>query len=211
MMMDELLIERAKNGDAAAYEELILPYRKYIRSIAWHYMKNLEDMQDCEIEALTRTWTGLSLYRHEGSFKAFVGKVTARVCLNALKKKKQQGADVTDSLDEKMDPDRHEIPFSPEDKKINVEREVIQKNDVDELWQNIRKLPPDQQDALVLTQIQQVSYKEVARMEGVPEGTVKSRVNRAIKQLAQMMNPPDPPENKGKMNRSMPYNRNMRT
>ena len=196
MMMDELLIERAKKGDAAAYEELILPYRKYIRSIAWHYMKNLEDMQDCEIEAMTRVWTGLHLYRHDGPFKAFVGKVTARVCLNALKKKKQQGADVTDSLDEKMDPDRHEIPFSPEDKNVNVEKEVIKKDHTEALWRNIRKLPPEQRDALILTQIDQVSYREVAQMEGVAEGTIKSRVNRAIKQLALLMDPPDPREKK---------------
>ena len=193
----ERLIQRVAEGDQDAFDQLITPFRGLIRSVAWRYLHNREDVEDCEIEAMARVWHGLdrNMFRTNDSFKAFVGRVTANVAINMLKMKKRQGADITESLDGKtMDKDG-EIPFEAEDTSVNVEEIIEKKARKEELRRALGEIPPDQSYAIVLTQLEGKSYAEAAYMEGVAEGTIKSRVNRGIKSLARLLNPPNVGEN----------------
>ena len=193
----ERLVRKVADGDRNAFDQLIMPFRGLIRSIAWDYFHNKEDVEDCENEAMARVWQGLdrNMFRYNDSFKAFVGKVTARTAINMLRKKKRQGADITESLDGKtMDKDG-EIPFEAEDPSVNVEEIIEKKVRKEELRRALGEIPPDQSYAIVLTQLEGKSYAEVAHMEGVAEGTIKSRVNRGIKSLTRLLNPPNVGEN----------------
>jgi len=193
----ERLVRKVADGDRNAFDQLITPFRGLIRSIAWDYFHNREDVEDCENEAMARVWQGLdrNMFRYNDSFKAFVSKVTANTAINMLRMKKRQGADITESLDGKtMDKDG-EIPFEAEDPSVNVEEIIEKKTRKEELRRALGEIPPDQSYAIVLTQLEGKSYAEVAHMEGVAEGTIKSRVNRGIKSLTRLLNPPNVGEN----------------
>ena len=77
--------------------------------------------------------------------------------------------------------------FDPADTSPGTEAQVIAKDEHRRLREAIALLPEDQREALVLTQLERVSYEEAARMLDVSEGTVKSRVNRAKARLKEIL------------------------
>lgn len=191
--MDELLLARAKKGDEEAFEQLLSAYKQLIWSCCWKFMQNREDVEDCYVEAAARIWKGLESYKTGGSFKSWICTVTVNVCRNVLDAQNRRGKKITDSLNEAVDDSGNELEDAVPDEKADTEQSVIRKENLAELRYYISKLPEDQRQALVLVRLEGMSYAEAAEIEGVAEGTVKSRVNRAVRQLAEWMNPPGMP------------------
>ena len=191
--MDELLLARAKKGDEEAFEQLLSAYKQLIWSCCWKFMQNREDAEDCYVEAAARIWKGLESYKTGGSFKSWICTVTVNVCRNVLDAQNRRGKKITDSLNEAVDDSGNELEDAVPDEKADTEQSVIRKENLAELRYYISKLPEDQRQALVLVRLEGMSYAEAAEFEGVAEGTVKSRVNRAVRQLAEWMNPPGMP------------------
>jgi RNA polymerase sigma-70 factor (ECF subfamily) len=191
--MDELLLARAKKGDEEAFEQLLSAYKQLIWSCCWKFMQNREDAEDCYVEAAARIWKGLESYKTGGSFKSWICTVTVNVCRNVLDAQNRRGKKITDSLNEAVDDSGNELEDAVPDEKADTEQSVIRKENLAELRYYISKLPEDQRQALVLVRLEGMSYAEAAEIEGVAEGTVKSRVNRAVRQLAEWMNPPGMP------------------
>ena len=190
--MDELLFARAKQGDADAFAELISSHRRLIHNICWKYMGSLglEDVEDAEIESMTRLWMGLNKYTYNLTFEGFVYRVTARVCLTMLRHNnaEKRGKYKTSSLDAIKLGENHDRNYDPEDTNQDVELQTIRSENNDELMRCLNDLPIDQHNAVFLIFFLNLPYAEVARMEGVPEGTIKSRVNRGLKRLRDLMN-----------------------
>lgn len=87
-----------------------------------------------------------------------------------------------------MEPMR-EQGFDPADTSPGTEDQVIAKDERRRLREAIALLPEDQREALVLTQLERVSYEEAARLLGTTEGTVKSRISRAKARLKELLSP----------------------
>ena len=82
--MNELLLARARQGDEAAFEELLAEYKQLIWSCCWKFMGNREDAEDCYVEAAARIWKNLPSYQPGGSLKSWICTVTVNVCRNML-------------------------------------------------------------------------------------------------------------------------------
>ena len=191
MLMDELLLARAKKGDENAFEQLLSEYKQIIWSCCWKFMQNREDAEDCYVEAAARIWKGLASYNSNGgSFKSWIVTVTVNTCRNILDAQNRRGKKITDSLNAEINEKGDELEDAVPDEKANTEQSVIKKENLAELRYYISRLPEDQRQALVLVRLEGMSYAEAAETENVAEGTIKSRVNRAIKQLSDWMNPP---------------------
>ena len=188
--MDELLLARAKKGDEEAFEQLISSYKQLIWSCCWKFMQNREDAEDCYIEAAARIWKGLDSYTNTGSFKSWICTVTVNVCRNLLDAQNRRGKKVTHSLNMEITEDGDELEDAVPDEKADTEKSVIQRENLQELRYYITQLPEEQRQALVLVRLEGMSYAEAAEAEKVAEGTIKSRVNRAVRQLSDWMNPP---------------------
>ncbi len=196
--MDDLLLVKARQGDERAFEQILTEHEKLIWGCIWRFMRNRADAEDCYIEAAARIWSGLSEYRSTGSFKSWVLTVTMNVCRNMLDARKRKHLDDMTSLDTPVTDTGEEMGSLIPDPAANTEQTVIQRETVAELSENILRLPEDQRTALVLIRLKHMSYAAVAKIERVAEGTIKSRVNRAVLQLKEWMNPPGiPPEKKG--------------
>ena len=179
MRMDELLLRRAQRGDPEAFGRLMEPLEQLVWRVCWHYTGDREASSDCGQEAMIRIWRALDSYRGDCAFESWVYRIAANCCMDWLRKKKRDRS-------VSMEPMRDQ-GFDPADTSPGTEAQVIAKDERHRLREAIALLPEDQREALVLTQLERVSYEEAARMLDVSEGTVKSRVNRAKARLKEIL------------------------
>ena len=177
--MDELLLRRAQRGDPEAFGRLMEPLEQLVWRVCWHYTGDREASSDCGQEAMIRIWRALDSYRGDCAFESWVYRIAANCCMDWLRKKKRDRS-------VSMEPMRDQ-GFDPADTSPGTEAQVIAKDERRRLREAIALLPEDQREALVLTQLERVSYEEAARMLDVSEGTVKSRVNRAKARLKEIL------------------------
>ena len=177
--MDELLLRRAQRGDADAFEQLMTPLENLIWRVCWHYTGQRETASDCAQEAMIRIWRSLGGYRGECAFESWVYRIAANCSMDAMRKQKRDKS-------ESIEPMR-EAGFDPADPEPGTEEKVIAAERRRQLRECIARLPEDQREALILTQLEGVSYEEAAARLGTSEGTVKSRVNRAKAKLKEWL------------------------
>lgn len=198
--MDELLLRKAQRGDPEAFEQLITPLEQLIWRICWHYTGNRESAEDCGQETMIRIWRSLDSYRGDCALESWVYRIAANCCLDAMRKAKRDRSQSIEPL--------REAGFDPPDPEPGTEEKVIAADRRQRLREGIAQLPEDQREALVMTQLERVSYEDAAARLGVSEGTVKSRVNRAKAKLQEWMaeggelSPPGNVQQRERRNRS---------
>ena len=177
--MDELLLRKAQHGDPEAFEQLITPLEQLIWRICWHYTGNRESAEDCGQETMIRIWRSLDSYRGDCALESWAYRIAANCCMDYLRKKKRDKS-------VSMEPMR-EQGFDPADPSLGTEEQVVAADEQKRLREAIAQLPEDQREALILTQLEKVPYEEAAKLLGVSEGTIKSRVNRAKARLKEIL------------------------
>ena len=177
--MDELLLRKAQGGDPEAFGQLMEPLEQLVWRVCWHYTGNREAAEDCGQEAMIRIWRNLDSYRGDCALESWVYRIAANCCMDWLRKKKRDKSVSVEPL--------REQGFDPADDAPGTEEQVVARDERERLREAITLLPEDQREALVMTQLEKVPYEEAARMLGVSEGTVKSRVNRAKARLKEIL------------------------
>ena len=177
--MDELLLRRAQRGDADAFEQLMTPLEKMIWRVCWHYTGDREAASDCGQDAMLRIWRALESYHGGCAFETWVYRVAANCCIDYLRKKKRDRSESMEPLKEQG--------FDPADPKADTEGQAVAADEHRRLRECIARLPEEQREALVMTQLEGVPYETAAERLGVSEGTVKSRVNRAKAKLKEWL------------------------
>ena len=177
--VDELLLRRAQKGDAEAFEQLMTSLEKMIWRVCWHYTGDREAASDCGQDTMMRIWRSLDTYRGGCAFETWVYRVAANCCMDYLRKKKRDRSESIEPL--------REQGFDPADPKADTEGQVAKADEHRRLRECIARLPEEQQEALVMTQLEGVPYERAAELLGVSEGTVKSRVNRAKARLKELL------------------------
>ena len=179
IILDELLLRRAQNGDPEAFGQMMEPLEQLVWRVCWHYTGNREAAEDCGQEAMIRIWRNLANYRGECALESWVYRIAANCCMDWLRKKKRDKS-------VSMEPLR-EQGFDPADPSPGTEEQAVAKDERQRLREAIARLPDDQREALILTQLEKVPYEEAAQALGVSEGTIKSRVNRAKVRLKEIL------------------------
>ena len=170
--MDELLLRKAQHGDPEAFEQLIW-------RICWHYTGNRESAEDCGQETMIRIWRSLDSYRGDCALESWVYRIAANCCMDYLRKKKRDKSVSMEPMQEQG--------FDPADPSPGTEEQVVAADEQKRLREAITMLPEDQREALIMTQLEKVPYEEAAKLLGVSEGTIKSRVNRAKARLKEIL------------------------
>ncbi len=171
--MDETdLIRASQDGDLDSFNELVRSYEKMAYNLAFRMLGNPQSAEDATQEAFLSAWKSVRRFRG-GSFKAWVMQITANACRDELRRMKRRPVVPLESLP--YDPPALSTE-SPEDYAIRREMgEHVQKG--------LDTLPRDQRLAVVLCDVQGLSYEEVAQVMGCSLGTVKSRINRGRSRL----------------------------
>ena len=183
-----ILVRRCLHGDAAAWEEIVRKYHRRIYNICYRFAGTADDAQDLTQEVFIKMYRTLGSYDIErGAFVTWVTTMTRNLLVDHFRKTKQDR--MTDSLD--AAPSEHEdaMPLSEriEDKSKPPDATVQSREAKEAVHGALQKLSPDLREAVILRDLQDMDYREIALVLKVPEGTVKSRINRGRAELARLL------------------------
>jgi len=183
-----LLVRRCISGDAVAWEEIVQRYNRRIYNICYRFAGSPDDAQDLTQDVFIKMYRTLNSYDVErGAFMTWVTTITRNLLVDHFRKSKQDR--MTDSLDSA--PSEHEdaMPLSEQipDKTAPPDSRVHNRETRETIHRALQKLSPDLREAVILRDLQDMDYREIATILKVPEGTVKSRINRGRAELARLL------------------------
>ncbi len=171
----DALILRAQSGEIRAFESLIAEHLPLVRRFARAFAATETDADDLAQEALIKVYRSIRLFRYQSAFSTWLYAIARNVFLDMAKSR--AGRDRT--REETLGAEHAEkIPSE-----VATDAHLDQEQERQRVWSALRCLPIEFRTALVLFDLEGRSYDEVAAIEGVPVGTVKSRLSRGRAQL----------------------------
>ena len=183
-----MLVRRCLSGDAVAWEEIVQRYNRRIYNLCYRFAGSADDAQDLTQEVFIKMYRTLNSYDVErGAFMTWVTTVTRNLLVDNFRKKKQDR--MTDSLDAAATEHEDAMPLSEQiaDKGAPPDTRVESREIRELVHRGLQKLSPELREAVVLRDLQDMDYREIAAVLKVPEGTVKSRINRGRAELARLL------------------------
>ncbi len=177
---DAALMNRVKNGDRVAFEELYALYAKPIATFLHHLSWDGETVADGVQEVFLRLWRGARNWRPTGKFSTYLFQIAKNWWLNERAKRSRRVRTIRMDLPE----DGEEgSPPSSEDPAAGPAALAAQRELGDRIRKAVSALPEKLQVTFVLSEYQHLSYAEIADVLSIPVGTVKSRMSAAEKTL----------------------------
>jgi RNA polymerase sigma-70 factor (ECF subfamily) len=173
--MDEAsLIAAAQQGKVDAFNELVLAYQHQVYNLAYCIMGDPASAADAAQEAFISAYQNLDRFRG-GSFKSYLMRIVANGCYDELRRRKRRPATSFEDFGEVDEEANPALINGREGPEAHAERQEM----AGVIQAGIEILPADQRVTLVLSDVQGLSYQEIAETMGVSLGTVKSRLARA--------------------------------
>lgn len=185
MTDDKKLIKKAQKGDANAFETLILRYQNVVYSVAYRYAPSAEDAADMAQEIFLKMFRNINTFKFKSKLSTWIYRVAVNTCIDLVKRNKDDGN--TYSIDNGyLDEDGlgyEEIAdSSPGPDEIALQGEI--KNAINSA---ISLLNIEYRTAIILRDIQGLTYDEISEITDCSVGTVKSRISRARKNLREIL------------------------
>jgi RNA polymerase sigma-70 factor (ECF subfamily) len=180
---DAQLVQQCLRGDGAAWEELVRRHTRRVYNLCYRFTGQPHEAEDLTQEVFLRVYRTLLSYKAiHGGFTTWMTSVTRNLLIDHYRRTKKDR--VTSSLDE-------EATMARLEEKASTLRRPDQIAVAGELSMQVQralgKLSPDLREAVILRDLQGLDYKEIQDVLEVPEGTVKSRINRGRIELARLL------------------------
>jgi RNA polymerase sigma-70 factor (ECF subfamily) len=182
------LVRRCIAGDAVAWEEIVQRYNRRIYNICYRFAGSSDNAQDLTQEVFIKIYRTLSSYDVErGAFMTWVTTMTRNLLVDHFRKTKQDR--LTDSMDATSSEHEDSMPLSDQipDKGPAPDTKVQSRETGEVVHEALQKLSPELREAVILRDLQDMDYRDIAAVLRVPEGTVKSRINRGRAELARLL------------------------
>jgi RNA polymerase sigma-70 factor (ECF subfamily) len=178
-----LLVERCRQGDDLAWEQLVRRSQGRVYALAYHYMGRFEDARDVTQEVFVRVYQQLDSYHGDG-FMAWLLRITRNHYIDQIRRRKAR-------------PPAQDVPvedheWTMADTAPDPEQSWVADTRKRLVYEALRQLNGQNREMILLKEIQGLALKEIADMLGLPLGTVKSRSNRARVELAKQVIALDP-------------------
>jgi RNA polymerase sigma-70 factor (ECF subfamily) len=183
-----MLVRRCLAGDSGAWEEIVQLYHRRIYNICYRFAGTSEDAQDLTQDVFIKMYRTLSSYdATRGALITWVTTVTRNLLVDHFRKSKQDR--MTDSLDTVTSEHEDARPLSDQipDKALPPDAGVQSRETRETVHRALQKLSPELREAVILRDLQDMDYREIAGVLRIPEGTVKSRINRGRAELARLL------------------------
>ena len=169
------LVFRARAGDTAAFEQLMLDNQDRVYTLCLRMTGNREDALDLAQETFLNAWRGLSSFQGNSSFSTWVYRLASNACIDFLRKRKRrQQGESPHSLDDEEAP----LP-EPADPRGSPEEELERRELRRAVERGLQALPDHHRQVLVMRELSGMSYQEIGAVLDLDLGTVKSRIARA--------------------------------
>jgi RNA polymerase sigma-70 factor (ECF subfamily) len=175
----EALIQRCLQGDELAWNTIVQQYRRKIFNVAYKFVGRHEEAEDLTQEIFLKVFKSLDTFDRRANFQTWLISVSRNLCIDHYRKVRQE----RQTIDHRMDA-RELSPVSPEPDAVSA---LEQQDRVALLREALAALPESLRTAVLMRDIQELSYQEIADRLQLPEGTVKSRINRGRAELARQI------------------------
>jgi RNA polymerase sigma-70 factor (ECF subfamily) len=181
---DSAMVEAVRQGDSTAYRGLVEKYQGRVYSMVYGMVRNREDARDITQDAFVKAYRKLDSFRTESSFYTWLYKIAMNLAIDFLRKRKRRS---TGEFDEGIASRDSGGDISDIHHAESPRRAVERKQLYSAIMEALQKLPEDQRQVILLRELEGLSYKEIADVMGVKEGTVMSRLFYARKKLQKLL------------------------
>lgn len=185
---DDLLIERIKNGDVAAYNDIVARYYDRIFARVSQLLKNKQDAEEVTQDAFIRAHRGLENFRGDAAFSTWLYQIATNLAHNRYWYWFRRKRDYSISLDQPLSADgdltlENVMPCAGE----NPAEAAVTQEFVDRVSECMGDLNEKHKEVLILRNVKNMSYEEIAQQLEISVGTVKSRIARGRETLRGLM------------------------
>lgn len=181
MDADAELVDRCLRGSEGAWEQLVKAHSRLVYGACYRFTGRADQARDLTQDVFLRVFRSLHTYRSEsGAFKTWLVRLTRNLLIDHYRKNKKE---------QKVDSIEDQAWGLEETSGIGGQADrTLRSREAGELLQSgLAQLSPELREAVILRDLQEMEYKEIASALAVPEGTVKSRINRGRRELARRL------------------------
>jgi RNA polymerase sigma-70 factor (ECF subfamily) len=182
---DIALVRRCQKGDALAFEQLVIKYRSKVFSMIYGMVQNEQDAWDLAQEGFIKAWRSIHRFKGQASFYTWLYRIVTNVAIDSLRRKgfKKTAEFDDDIAANEVAPGSKTVPTPDPMPHQGLEREEIRQR----IEQAISKLSPEHRAVIVMKEIEELQYNEIAEALGCSIGTVMSRLFYARKKLQTLL------------------------
>lgn len=177
---DELLVEQARKGSQQAFATLVRRHEGSVYSLCYRMLGNAAEAEDLAQEAFLRFYRSLDKFRPGSRLRPWLHKITANLCLDALRRRKDPTLPLEEIAGGDCEPRVHAVDELPEEAYVSREARL-------DVQRALLGLPGEYRIVLALRYLEGLSYQEVAEALGVSLSAVEARIFRAKKMLSQIL------------------------
>ncbi len=182
---DLSLVERVQRGEKSAFDVLVLRYQHKVLKLVMRYIRDAMEAEDVAQEAFIKAYRALPGFRGDSAFYTWLYRIAINTAKNALVSSKRRPIDYSIDL---QDPEQFELQARLKD--VETPEHLVLTEEIRETVNGaMAELPEDLKTAIVLREIDGLSYEEIAAAMDCPVGTVRSRIFRAREAIDRKLRP----------------------
>jgi len=175
------LVRRARGGDGAAWEEIVSLYSRRIFNLAYRFTSSVAAAEDLTQEVFIRIYKTLDQYdAKQGDLSNWLMRLARNLIIDDYRHRQRNPQN---SMADAVDDHQYHLRAVG----TSAQREIERKELASQVQEGIDKLPEDLRTCVILRDIEELSYQEIVDVLKIPEGTVKSRINRGRIELAKIL------------------------
>ncbi len=181
MSQDADLVERCRHGDRGAWERLVRSHTRLVYSACYRFTNHPEESNDLTQEVFLRVFRGLHTYdARAGGFRTWLLRLTRNLLIDNYRRAKKH--QVLDPLEDQI------LVLEATASSGGHADHTLRGREASEVLQaGLQRLSPELREAVILRDLEEMEYKEIAQVLRIPEGTVKSRINRGRSELGRQL------------------------
>ncbi len=180
---DAAIVRKVQEGDREAYNLLVLRYQHKVVQIALKFVNNQADANDIAQEAFIKAYKAIGNFRGESGFYTWLYRIVVNTARTFLESSSKHRNNVDVDAEDIASQDHQGALSSNETPDRIIESQELQRT----IMQALTQLPTELRQAITLREVEGLAYDEIAKLTGVPVGTVRSRIFRARQFIEEKM------------------------
>lgn len=180
-------VRRTLAGDRRAFDQIVLRNQRRAFNIAYRILGDHDEARDLTQDAFIRAYRSLGQFRAEARFSQWFTAILVNLCRNRLKHWKRRARSRTASLSDPVGPDGSELRRDVPEPGPDALAQLSERQFEELVREEMRNVDAEYREVLVLRELQEVPYEEIAAALGIPVGTVKSRLHRGRAALRELL------------------------
>ena len=177
-------IARLVARDESAFNELVVTYERRVYGLVFRMLGRRDEAEDLAQEVFVQVFKAIDQFRGESKLSTWIYRIAVNLCKNRTKYNQRRHAGEQDDIDAMAERVPMTAARAATVGDVSRPDELVEGMQLEEIVKRaIQKLDPEFREALILADVEDMPYEEIAQITGVPVGTVKSRIHRARAQL----------------------------